>query len=168
MLCIFLLIVSGIFTLAILSNKKRWDRPFVLEVFLGCVLVINVGLMDLILMYLQVFRSTETALLMGWMPGSPFQFAIGMAHLSYGALGILCFWYRGRFWDAVCIGRSILAFGFFADHISDYYINGNDAPFNLGVYVWFNDFVLPIILLSLLFFLNNERKKAHAHKHNKI
>jgi len=106
--------------------------------------------MGLLAAYAHVFMGPETAQRIGWEPGSPFQFEIGMANLSYGVLGVLSFWAGLRFKAATVIGWSILLLGCFVGHLLNYYETGNTAPYNLGVFLWFNDLFLPILALALL------------------
>ncbi len=39
----------------------------------------------------------------GWPAGSPFQFEVGIANLSFGILGILCLKFMDNFWTATVI-----------------------------------------------------------------
>ncbi len=88
--------------------------------------------MALLAAYAHVFMQDETAALIGWKGGSPFQYEIGMANLSYGILGVLAFWQRGKFWEATIIGWNVLFLGCMVGHILDYYRDHNDAPYNIG------------------------------------
>ncbi len=157
MLPVFLFILAIIFTIWHLLHRKEKDTSSFATVFLSYVLFFNVGIMGILAAYAHVFLGPETARQIGWQPGSPFQFEIGMANLSYGVLGILAYWIRGRFWDAVLIGWSVLLLGCFIGHIREYYIHHNDAPFNIGIYVWFNDLILPFLVLGLLGYIRSER-----------
>jgi hypothetical protein len=158
MLSIYLFVCAIICAGADTTIRKAWDWPSIVEIFLGYVFLFNMGLMGLLAAYAHVFMGAETAREIGWQPGSPFQYEIGMANLSYGVLGVLAYWIRGRFWVAAAIGWSILLLGCFVGHLRDYYIYGNDAPYNIGMYVWFNDLILPIFVLTLL--IANMKMKA--------
>lgn len=70
------------------------------ETFLSYILFFNMGLMGLLGAYAHVFMGPETAKSIGWEPGSPFQYEIGMANLAFCTLGILSYWFRGSFWEA--------------------------------------------------------------------
>lgn len=150
MLSLALFILALIFSLGQLAYKHQWDKATVADTVLAFILFFNMGVLSLLAAYAHVFLGPETAREIGWQPGSPFQFEIGMANLSYGILGILAFWIRGRFWEAACIGWSVLLLGCFVGHIIDYYTHHNTAPWNIGFYIWLTDLFLPLFILSLL------------------
>lgn len=153
MLAIFFFIIAFAFCLGTLAYRRDWHCPGAAEVLLGFVLLFNMGITSLLAAYAHLFMGPLIAEQIGWLPGSPFQFEIGMANLSYGILGVLAFWFRGRFWDAAIIGWSIFLLGCFAGHLHDYLVNGNNAPLNIGIYIWFNDLILPIFMLATLYFI---------------
>lgn len=149
---------SIIFTLGHLTYKKGWHLPKALRVFLSYILFFNVGVMGLLGAYAHVFMGPETAALIGWEAGSPFQFEVGMANLSYGIIGMMAFWIRDRFWDATIIGWSIFLLGCFVGHMINYSTTGNAALYNTGPAIWFNDLFLPLLALSLLLYLRSSRR----------
>ena len=104
MLAIFFFIIAFAFCLGTLAYRRDWHCPGAAEVLLGFVLLFNMGITSLLAAYAHLFMGPLIAEQIGWLPGSPFQFEIGMANLSYGILGVLAFWFRGRFWDAAIIG----------------------------------------------------------------
>jgi hypothetical protein len=150
MLSIYLFLIAVVVSLFRIFATGEKDRRRRLEIFLCSILVFNMGLMSLLAAYAHVFMSAITAVSIGWEPGSPFQYEVGMANLSYGVLGVLCYWYRGRFWTASILGWSILLLGCFVGHLINYYQTGNTAPNNIGVFVWFYDLFLPLLSLALL------------------
>ena len=160
MVSVFLFICALIAAISHLTYKKEWHYPKSIEVFLASILFFNVGLMGLLGAYAHVFLASETARSIGWEPGSPFQFEIGMANLSYGVLGVLSYWIRGRFWDACIIGWSVLFFGCFIGHVINYYNYNNTAPYNIGPYIWFYDLFLPLLVISLFLTLRLSKKKV--------
>lgn len=154
MLAVYLFVLVILFSAGHIAYKRTWhDRHASLEIFLSYVLFFYMGVMCLLAAFAHVFLGPETAQEIGWQPGSPFQYEIGMANLSYGVLGILTYWMRGRFWDAACLGWSVLLLGCFVGHLRDYYVNGNTAPLNIGPYIWFYDLLLPLFVLALLSYL---------------
>lgn len=153
MLPVYLFVLALILTLATLAYRNDWQGHFFVKVFLGYIFLLNVGIMGLLATYAHVYMGPETARQIGWEPGSPFQFEIAMANFSYGILGILAFWLRGRFWEATGIGWSVLLLGCFVGHWNQYVVNNDTAPLNIGVFVWFNDLFLPLLVLSMLFYL---------------
>lgn len=131
-------------------KKKGWTNPKSPEIFLSYFLFFNVGVMGIVAFIMHIFWGPYTAKMIGWQPDSPFQFEIGMANLAFGVLGIIAFWRRGHFWEAVIIGWSVFLLGCFVGHVLDYYQHQNTAPWNWGTFLWFNDLFLPIVALVTL------------------
>lgn len=156
---LFLFACAVILAILTIAYKEKWNCPKFAEIFLGYVLLFNIGIMSLLAAYAHVFMGPEIAKLIGWQAGSPFQFEMGMANLSYGVLGMLAFWIRGRFWDAVIIGWSVLLLGCFVGHVMDYYANDNTAPYNIGGHIWFYDLFLPILVLTTLNYLRMHKNQ---------
>lgn len=129
------------------GNKEKSG----IEVLLSYILLLNVGVMCIIGFIMHVFYPETTAQMIGWAPGSPFQFEIGMANLAFGVLGLLAFWLRGHFWTATIIGVSVFMIGCFIGHVHQYYAHDNTATLNIGPFIWFNDLFLPITYLVLLY-----------------
>ncbi len=151
MVSIFLFIFAIFLTLCHLIYKKEWYSPKSIEVLLSYILFFNMGVMGCLGAYVHVFMAPETARSIGWEPGSPFQFEMGMANLAFGVLGILSYWFRDRFWEASIIGWTVLFLGCFVGHVINYYTENNTAPYNIGPYIWFYDFMLPILVIALLY-----------------
>lgn len=156
---VFLFCLAILFTIVHATYKKVWTGPKFVEVFLGYIIFFSMGIMSLFAAYGHVFMGPEIAKLIGWQPGSPFQFEIGMANLSYGVLGVLALWVKGRFWDAAVIGWSVLLLGCFLGHVINYYADNNAAPLNIGPYIWFYDLFLPILLLGMLIYVRGIFRK---------
>lgn len=149
MLTVYLLGLAFVFTLIQLLWKWEWNWPRVVEVFLSYVLFFCVGVMGILGAYAHLFMGAEVAKLIGWAPGSPFQYEVGMANFSYGVLGLMSFWVRGSFWGAVIVGWSIFVLGCFVGHIMDYIFHDNTAPYNIGLQIWLWDFIVPLLLIGL-------------------
>lgn len=164
MLSLILFVFAVFFTLCTLVYKNEWRTPKPVEILLSYILLLNMGLLGFLAAYAHVFMGPETAKLIGWEAGSPFQFEMGMANLSYGVLGILAFWIRGRFWDACIIGWSVLFLGCFVGHLIDYYTNNNTAPWNIGLYIWFTDLFLPLFVLATLTYLRIRPQTDRANR----
>jgi len=145
---VFILFLCAVVFAAIFYAIRRGSFA---RVFLYSVIFFNVGLMGLLAFYAHVFMADATAIKIGWAPGSPFQFEIGIANLSYGILGLLSLGFRGKFTLATVLGYSILLLGAFVGHLIQY-SKGDVAPYNIGIFIWFNDLAIPLILLTLLFF----------------
>jgi hypothetical protein len=159
MLAIILFILAIIFTFTQLHYQKKRGWSFTIETFLSYLFLLNIGIMGILAAYAHIFMGPEIARQIGWAPGSPFQFEMGLTNLSYGILGVLAFWIRGRFWDALVIGWSVLFLGCFVGHAIDYVVHHNNAPLNFGVYIWFADLFLPI-LISVLFIIFRRMRRT--------
>jgi Family of unknown function (DUF6790) len=119
------------------------------EIMLAWALVVLVGVSGVVAAGFHVFQPDQTARMIGWAPGSPFQFENAMGDLAFGALGILCIWLRGGFWIATAIGSSIQLLGDAYGHLYQLIVHGNHAPDNAGV-ILYADILFPVIVLTLL------------------
>jgi len=151
MIGISLFICAIVVTVGHMAYKKEAPMPKGLEIFLSYILFFTMGLMGLLAGYAHIFMGPEIARSIGWAPGSPFQYEIGMANIAFGVLGILSYWYRGAFWDASIIGWAVLLLGCFVGHVINFYQDHNSAPYNIGPYIWFYDLFLPLLALALLY-----------------
>lgn len=100
----------------------------VIGVFLLSFLAISIGISSLISFVGHIFSADQTAALIGWSAGSPFQQEIGFANLSIGVPGITCFSLRGNYWVATVIMATIFLWGAVYVHILDIMAHGNYAP----------------------------------------
>lgn len=157
MISFALFFVALVFTVVHVLIRRVDDRRAFVIAF-DYLLFFNVGMMGLLAFYAHLFRADATAENIGWAPGSPFQSEIGMANLSYGVLGLLSFWMGRKFALATVIGFSILLLGAFVVHIMQY-LKGDIAPWNIGVFVWFNDLFLPMILLPLAIYVQTIKSR---------
>ena len=129
---------------------KPLAKAKVVEVILLYIFVFFIGLGGIMGAMAHTLWAKQTALKIGWQPGSPFQFEIGMANLAFGVLGILCLWFRDNFWTATGIGVAVLFLGCTYGHIREIIVHQNYAPYNAGVGIFFNDAVIPVLILGLL------------------
>jgi len=75
----------------------RWHDPkIILETVIAYGFAFNIGISGLYAFMGHAFFPNKVAAYIGWPPGSPFQFEVAIADLSFGVLGILCFWFRGN------------------------------------------------------------------------
>lgn len=132
-----------------LAIKKAWNQKA--EIFLSYFIFFNIGIMGLLGFYAHTVLSDETAALIGWPPGNPFQQEVAAANLAFGILGVLALGYRGTFWLATVIGQCIFLLGALIVHIVDYLQHGNVAPDNFGFFVWMDDLLMPFLYIILLY-----------------
>lgn len=145
---IILLLAAIIATIHYFARRKTMCAAEVVNLYLIYFLFSGVGLIGGIGFVAHVFYPNQTAAMIGWPPGSPFQFEVGLHDGAWGLLGFLCFFLRGNFWTATVIGWSFFMIGAAYGHIHDAYVAGNFAPYNVGSIL--PDLLVPIILLSLL------------------
>lgn len=106
-------------------NERSASR--VLEVVLACLLCINFGVGGILAGAFHIFYGPETARMIGWAPGSPFQYEVGVADVALGFICFLCLFIRGNFWLAAIIAQCTFLLGCMAGHIMSQRTHGNVA-----------------------------------------
>jgi hypothetical protein len=119
-----------------------------LEAFLLAFIVSNIGLQGIFAFMGHFFKADEVAKGIGWPTGSPFQREIAFANLSMGFLGIMAIWFRGDFWLAAIVSRSVFSWGAAYGHILEKKKTDNSHIFNTGP-ILYDDILLPFILIGL-------------------
>jgi hypothetical protein len=149
MVYIFLMVtlIGAFLHLFLSKTPKTKNRIF--EVFLLWFLVIIVGIGSIWAFMGHIFMSNMVAAAIGWPAGSPFQLEVGIANLSYGILGLLCWKFRDNFWTATVIALSTFYLGDAYVHVVNMMQTGNMAPGNAG-YALYMDILIPIVLICLL------------------
>ncbi len=132
-----------------LSRIPR-SRARVIRLLLLYALVLDAGVVGLVFGFIpHVFFADQTARMIGWPPGSPFQFEVGIHDGAWGLLGFLCLWIGGSFWTATGLGWSVFMLGATYGHIEQTLRAGDFAPYNLLTI--FSDCFIAIWLLVLLY-----------------
>jgi hypothetical protein len=146
-----LMVVLPLLHLAVSKVPKTPLR--VVHVLLLYALVIGTGIPGLLFGFVpHVFFADQTAKMIGWAAGSPFQFEVGLHDGAWGILGILCIWIGNLFWLATGLGWSLFLLGASYGHIRDTVVAGNYAPYNFLMI--FADGFIAVWLLVLLFLYN--------------
>jgi hypothetical protein len=140
-------------TIHVLVRERQRSARRIAELFLLYLLVIPVGLGGILGFVSHTVRADQTARYIGWPAGNPFQLEVGVANLAFALLGIACIWIRGHFWTATCLGFSTFLLGAGAIHIREMRAEHNLASGNAGPILYL-DFVLPVLMLVLLFICN--------------
>ena len=96
----------------------------------------------------HLLRSDAAARSMGWPPGSPFQWEVGVAYLGWGVLGLMCPWYGRGFWLATIIMASLFLRGAAVVYVKQVVAARNFTPGNAGA-VFAADIAVPIFLIVL-------------------
>lgn len=144
-----------IFALICFSIHWLFRRKNGLDLLLLYLVFFCFGLNRLADSFAHLFYADEIAQLINWPMGSPFQFEVGIANLSFGVLAILSVWMRGNFLLAAIIGNSLWLWGDAVGHIVNMVLKGNYASGNAGVYFWADVFV-PILIWT--FYLLNKNR----------
>lgn len=117
-------------------------------------LVFCVGVQGLVTGLVQIFGAEGHCSYTG-RPWSPFVWELGMMNISYGVLGLLCYWLRGSFWAATGIGYSIFLILAFLGHIYEVIAKQNYQLGSIGPQVWI-DLAIALVLLVLICRSKNE------------
>lgn len=96
------------------------------------------------------FMSDFVAASVGWPSGSPFQEELAFYHLGSGIAGLLCMWWRDRFWIAAALAPSAMAYGAAFIHLREFLVNQNTSPANWGVGPVGANALIPTVILILL------------------
>jgi hypothetical protein len=148
---IFLALTLICFASHLILTKGPRNAARTVDLLLLYFLVINIGMGSILAWSGHTFMPDEIARKIGWESGSPFQFEVAVADLSWGICGILCIWLRQGFWTATGIGSSIFLLGCAFGHIKQMAVSGNMATYNSGPVLWLGDIGVPVIILILLF-----------------
>ena len=120
-----------------------------IEVILACLLGINFGIGSMMAGAFHMFYGPETAKMIGWAPGSPFQYEVGMADVALGLISFLCFFIRGNFWLAAIISQCTFLFGCMVGHVISLCAKGNAAEYNIGFGIIVGDLLFPLLVIGL-------------------
>ena len=150
MIFVLYMLAIGLGTLVhVYAAGRPRSAERVIEVALLYLLVIGAGVSGLLSFVAHAFAAAETARSIGWEPGSPFQFEVAVADLSYGVLGLMCIRWRGSFWLATGVAMSVFYLGCNYGHLYEAFVNGDRAPNNYGVINLF-EVAWPAAVLILL------------------
>jgi hypothetical protein len=138
------------FGLHLISTKPPRTKNRIVELLLLYLLSVNIGFWGILAWYGHTFMADEIAGKIGWGVGSPFQFEVAVADLSWGVCGVLCIWLRNGFWTATGIGSSVFLLGCAVGHVRNMIQSGNTALYNAGPVLWIADVGVPLTILILL------------------
>lgn len=131
-------------------SPQECTWPRILELLLLYQIVFSLGITSLMSFFGLTFMADYVAAFTGW-PSCPFEQQLANVNLGYGVLGVLSIWFRGLFWTATIIGFSVWILGDGFHHLTLAFTQNNWTDGNVGVPLW-TDFIVPTILLILLFF----------------
>jgi len=164
MLSVIYLAITVISVLLRLFTSKKNAPPLEkVRIVLLHFIVICIGVQGVLAFYAHAFMADFIAEQIGWAPGSPFQFEMAIANLSYGILGFLCIRFKGNFWIAVVTGNLILLLGAAYGHFVEM-AKGNHSPYNSGIFLYLGDIIIPVVIFILMIYyfvsLNKIKKEA--------
>lgn len=133
----------------ILLMKKPRTAGRMIDIAFIYSMVILAGLGGIVGFVMHVFFGPRTAGMIGWMPGSPFQYEVGVADLAFGVVALLVPWIRGSYWLAAALGNAVFLVGCAVGHIRDLWATGNDALYNAGPVLYISDIAVPVALVIL-------------------
>jgi hypothetical protein len=136
-------------TVQVFVQKRPRTRARVLEVVLVWQLAVSVGVGSIFAAAAHLFFPDQVARSIGWATGSPFQMENAFGDLGYGALGVLCIWFRNKFWEATVIMSSISLLGDAYGHIYQLVAHNDHAPDNAGA-ILYMDIIIPLVVIVLL------------------
>ena len=143
------------------SSHRRSRGAAIAETYLVYLLFIYVGLMGLLTAYAHVFRPVQTSASIGWQP-SPYEYEVGMADLTVGVLGVLCFWFRGNFWLATAIANAVWLLGDALGHIRQMLLVNNHAANNSGIFL-VAEIITPLVILFLALYHRHAMSRPDIH-----
>lgn len=141
----------------LVSDKQPRASRRVAEIFLLWLLVIFVGVGGVLGFIGHTVFADRAAASIGWPAGNPFQTEVGIANLAFGALGVLCYWFRSQFWLATVIASSVWQLGNAVGHVRQIVVANNWSPNNAGAALY-ADIVIPLVLIPLLVIA---RRRSH-------
>lgn len=156
LLLVFLTIIISvieIYTLKFFRDKKK-----VIEIFLLNSLLFLFGFNGLIGFLAHVFFGPQTARLIGWESGNPFQYEVGIANFAFGIIALLCLFFRHNFWLAAIIANTVWCWGNAIGHIRSMITTENFSPGNAGGF-FYADICFPFI--AIILFTLAWKKRAH-------
>lgn len=146
---LYILAIAGGTLIHLSASRTPRSSERVIEVALLYLLVIGAGVAGLLAFVSHTVFAAATAESIGWSPGSPFQFEVAVANLSYGVLGVMCIRWRGSFWLATGLATSIVFLGCNSGHLYQAFVHNDDAPNNYGLVNVF-EIIWPAAVLILL------------------
>lgn len=143
-----LLIAALAVAAASLVRSGSCDRHTVGETTFRWLALLAVGVSGLYTALMHIVFPDQSAAAIGWAP-SPFQYEVGVADLTVGALGLGAFRASYGFRLATTIAAACWYGGDAIGHIRQMIVANNFAPGNAGSWFW-ADVALPILLVAAL------------------
>jgi hypothetical protein len=137
--------------------KRPLSKNEIAVIYLKQMIFFCIGLGSLYAFTGHAFVPAKVAAEIGWPAGSPFQFEVAIANLSFGLLGILCMWIKGSFRAAAVTGYCIFLWGDAYGHFIQMQ-KGDTSPYNSGMFLYAGDIFIPLVIFILMLFTAREVK----------
>lgn len=117
---ILVIIAIGVITgyIDILISGSFGDVSAMCSTMLLHQFVITYGLIGVIGVITNIIKAEDNAKALGW-PGGPFQIKYGFSQFGIGLIGIMCIWFRGRFWLGALITMYVYGISGLWSHIAE-------------------------------------------------
>jgi hypothetical protein len=160
MLSAVMAVLASLMASLLRGNESRlsWRQALPRALLFWCV-----GVQSLLTAYAHTGLANLMAHALGWPAGSPFQWEIAMAHLSFGFLGIAGEWFPGLRLPTM-VGYSIFAIG----RTTGYFLRlsqGFPTPTFLTIDTWIAGMAVPVLLLVLAAWKKNA-SDSHSSGHH--
>lgn len=126
------------------------------DIFLGYLFFFAVGLVGIWGFIFHAFYPDMAAKLIGW-TNSPFQFEVAVANLGMGLVGIFGLKAKKSYRIAGTLLTTCFLWGAAYGHIVQMIKMNNFAPGNAGT-IFYNDMILPLLLIIFLFLCREHDK----------
>ena len=143
-------IVILIILIHIAFTRKPRNFGNILEIILLDYIIFAIGIGQTLAGLEHIFNGAQIARGIGWPPGSPFQYEVGVANIAIGLTALLGARFRGTYWLAVALVGGIFGIGAGIGHVRDLMLNGNTAAYNAGPILYLSDGLLPLIIIILV------------------
>lgn len=155
-LSIYVFGIIGFFIHLFRLPEYARTKSKIIELLLLYQIVFSLGITSFVAFYGLTFMAEYVANYLQW-PTCPFIQELANVNLAFGILGMLCIWYRGLFWSATVLGFSIWIMSDGFQHLYRWIYKNDTSPGNTGMPLY-TDFIVPIVLLVLLYLYWRDRK----------
>lgn len=107
-----------------------------------------IGVQGIVIGSGHMFTPEPIARSIGWPAGTPWQWEVGLASMSYGVLGVMATGFAHPFWLATIMAFAIFYLGAAIGHIREMITHHNFSPGNAGP-IFFFDMLVPVYLIIL-------------------
>jgi hypothetical protein len=107
-----------------------------------------IGVQGIVIGSGHLFTPEPVARSIDWPAGTPWQWEVWLASLSFGVLGVMATSFGHAFWLATIVAFSVFYLGAAAGHVREMVVRHNFSPGNAGP-IFFFDVLVPAYLIVL-------------------